>query len=321
MRVVFFGSGEFGVPSLRWVANSPHELPAVVTPPDRPAGRGKKLMPPPVARQAQADNLPLFRSEDVNQPDFVRRMAHLDADLGIVVDFGQKLREPVRSAFRHGCVNTHGSLLPRYRGAAPVAWAILEGEQSTGVTVFRLVDRMDAGPVLVRRETRIDPVETCEELEGRLARIGCDAIDAALRRLEADPDDPGEPQDESLVTLAPKLTKAHGHVNFEDPAERIHRQCRAMWPWPGARCRYVSASGRNEEITIATASTTLAPAPYPPGCITEIMTVCTGDGTLEIHSLKPAGKRLMSWRDFVNGRQVQPMDRLESLGTPPDTAP
>jgi len=313
MRVIYFGSGEFAVPSLRWLANSPHDVAAVVTPPDRPAGRGKKLVPPAAADRAIEDELPLVRCADVNAPEFVERMRDRRADLGIVIDFGQKLLGPLRSAFGYGCVNIHGSLLPKYRGAAPVAWAILQGEKKTGVSVFRLVDRMDAGPILVQRETMIDPAETCGDLEARLARIGCDAIGAALRVLEGDPRTPGEPQDESQATRAPKLAKADGCLRFDVPAEQLALRCRAMWPWPGARCRYRAADGRSENLTVAVAAAIPTPASEPPGTMTPVLTVATAGGTLEIHSLKPAGKRLMSWQEFVNGRHVRPGDRLETI--------
>ncbi|MCP4245536.1 MAG: hypothetical protein GY778_00665, partial [bacterium] len=199
------------------------------------------------------------------------------------------------------------------RGAAPVAWAILNGEERTGVTVFRLVDRMDAGPILVQRQTAIDPTEACDDLEARLSRVGCDAIDATLQLLESDPNAAGELQDESQATPAPKLKKSDGYLHFDRPAGELALRCRAMWPWPGAKCRYRSADGRSEDLTISVAAAVPTTAPEPPGMMTSILTVATGEGTLEIHGLKPAGKRLMSWQEFVNGRHVQPGDRLEAI--------
>lgn len=314
MRVVFFGSGEFAVPSLRWLVNSPHEVVLVVTQPDRPAGRGKKVMPTPVAARAIEEGLPVERCANVNDPEFVERLRTLQADLGVVIAFGQKILEPARSVFAGGCVNLHASLLPKYRGAGPIQAAMLAGEEITGVTVFRLVDRMDAGPILVQRQTAIGPTETAEELEQRLARIGCDAIDATLSLLEKDLHAPGEPQDDAQASRAPKLTKADGYLRFDEPAERIALRCRAMWPWPGGRCRYVSADGRSEEVTLAAVSPLPRPADAPPGTITSTLTVATGEGCLEIHGLQPAGKRVMSWKDFVNGRHVRAGDRFESLG-------
>lgn len=330
MRLVFFGSGEFAVPGFRKLLNLPHEVVQVVTQPDRPAGRGKKVVATPVALQAQEEGLPVVRCADVNEPAFVEQMRALDADLGVVIAFGQKLGEPLRKAFRGECVNVHGSLLPKYRGAAPVHWAILRGETKTGVTVFRMVDPMDAGPILVQRETQIGPEETCGELHDRLARIGCDAIEATLRLFEQDPFPPGTPQDDAQATRAPKLKKHDGYLRFEEPAEQIARHCRAMTPWPGARCRFVPAIGEPVEVTLL--HVTAVPAgpnggrasrppqaggqdmhPAPPGVLTNVLTVATGEGTLEIHGLQPAGKRAMNWQDFVNGRHVRPGDRFETL--------
>jgi methionyl-tRNA formyltransferase len=176
------------------------------------------------------------------------------------------------------------------------------------------VDRLDAGPILVQRETMIGPCETRQELHDRLARVGCDALDTALALHESDPLPAGEPQDESRATRAPKLRKADGYVRFNEPAELIARQCRAYWPWPGARCRYVAASGQGVDVTLGAATVIPTDADAAPGTVTRVLTVATGAGCVEIHSLQPAGKRLMGWLDFVNGRHVQPGDRFEFLG-------
>jgi methionyl-tRNA formyltransferase len=313
MRVVFFGAGEFAVPSLRWLGNSAHELPLVVTQPDRPAGRGKQATPTMVAQRALQDGLPLERCEDVNAPAFIERVRELRPDLAIAIAFGQKLLEPLRSVFAQGCINLHASLLPKYRGAAPINWAILQGERRTGVTAFKLVDRMDAGPILVKRETMIGPDETAGELHDRLAGVACDALGATLKLYEGGRVPEGTPQDESEATKAPKLSKLDGLIRFTDSAEQICRRCRAMWPWPGARCRYVSGDGKSEEVMIAAAAVVPAPANVPPGTISDVLTVATTDGSLEIHSIQPAGKRVMSWQDFVNGRHVKPGERMEAM--------
>jgi methionyl-tRNA formyltransferase len=285
----------------------------VVTQPDRPAGRGKKLMPTPVADRAIQEALPLERCPDVNAPEFVERLRNLNADLGIVIAFGQKILEPARLTFRSQCVNLHASLLPKFRGASPITAAMLAGETRTGVSVFRLVDRMDAGPILVQRQTMIAPSETAEELESRLAGVGCDAIGATMKLHEADPFPPGEPQDESLASRAPKLSKADGYLHFDQTAEQIALRCRAMWSWPGGRCRYVAADGRSEEVTLVQVTPVPVVAGLPPGAITPVLTVATGQGCLEIYSLQPAGKRAMSWQDFVNGRHVKTGDRFEPI--------
>lgn len=314
MRVVYFGSGDFAVPTLRWLVNSRHELPLVVTQPDRPAGRGKTLQPTPVAVRAAAEEVETLQCENVNAPEVVERLAALKADIGVVAAFGQKLLEPLRSAFPASCINLHASLLPRFRGAAPIHAAILTGESKTGVTVFRLVDRMDAGPVLLTRETMIGATETAGELHDRLAGICCDAIGATLDLLETQPDYPGEPQDESQATYAKKLKKSDGVLDFAQPAERLALLVRAMWPWPGARCRYVPAKdGKPTDLTVITATALPQSVQDKPGTISPVLTVATGEGALEIHSVQPAGSRAMSWQEFVNGRRVRPGDRMEKL--------
>jgi len=273
------------------------------------------LLPTPVAVRAAAEGLDVWRCEDVNTPEAIEPVRAAGADIGIVIDFGQKLGRDLWSVFPSECINLHASLLPRYRGAAPVARAILAGEAKTGVTVFRLVDRLDAGPILVQRQTMIAPGENQQELLDRLAGIGCDALDAALALHASDPLPAGEPQDESLATYAPKLCPADGCIRFDEPAELIARQCRAFWPWPGARCRYVPATGKSVDVTLSAVSATPTDEVAAPGTVTQVLTISTGSGCLEIHSLRPAGKRLMSWQGFVNGRHVQPGDRFEAWGS------
>ncbi|MBI4581183.1 MAG: methionyl-tRNA formyltransferase [Planctomycetes bacterium] len=314
MRVVYFGSGDFAAPALRWLVNSRHEVPLVVTQPDRPAGRGKTLHSTPVAQRAVAEGLTVLRCEHVNAPEVVERIRSLNAGLGVVAAFGQKLLEPLRRAFPLGCINLHASLLPKFRGASPIAGAILAGEKRTGVTVLRLVDRMDAGPILLKRETAIGPMETAGELHDRLAGIACDALGAALDLLERDPGYGGEPQDELQASHARKFKKSDGHLRFGEPAEQLALRVRAMHPWPGARCRFVPAeNGKAVELILAAATAVPITVPDPPGTITPVMTVATGQGTLEIHSVRPAGSREMSWQEFVSGRHVRPGDRLESV--------
>jgi len=270
-------------------------------------------MPTPVALMAEEHGRPLERVENVNTEPFLSKIRELKPDIGLVIAFGQKLMAPLRGIFPSECINLHASLLPKHRGAAPIPAAILTGDSRTGVTIFRLVDRMDAGPILVKRETGISMTETAGDLKERLARIGCDAIGAGLA-LHKDAVLPqAEPQDESQATQAPKLSKADGFLRFDISADEIARRCRAMWPWPGARCRYVSTEGRSEEIAIAAVLAVPNRADAPPGTVTSVFTIATAAGTLEIGSLQPAGKRLMSWQDFVNGRRVKTGDRFERI--------
>lgn len=330
-----FAAGEFAVPSLRAVAGGPHELVALVTQPARPSGRGREIRVTPAAEWAARLGVPVIECADVNDAAFVQRVRGFDARLGIAIAFGQKLGRAVRAATTCGCVNLHGSLLPKYRGAAPIAWAILAGETRTGVTVFRLVDRMDAGDILVQRETMIGEAETAGELHDRLAQIGPDAIKATLPLFEQDDAPPGRPQDERRVSLAPKLNKDAGRLDFRRAAEPLARHVRAMTPWPGARCVFVRADG-GERVDVSLLCARALPSratgrgakavhgrsasgePTDPGGadvgrIDERHLVVTGFGSLQIIEIKPAGGRAMGWTDFVNGRHVQPGDRFESV--------
>ena len=313
-----FASGEFAVPTVRWLASSGHEIAALVSQPSRPSGRGRVAAPTPAAACAAALGITVAESEDVNASDFVDRIRALDAQLGIVIAFGQKLGGGLLAAARCGCVNLHGSLLPKYRGAAPIAWAILCGEDATGVSVFRLAGRMDAGAILVTRETAIGRDETAGELHDRLALLGPEAIAEAVAMFEGEADPAGQAQDDRRASIAPKLTKQAGRIDFRRASVSLARHIRAMTPWPGARCLFCSADGRHrEEVALCRARACEGqPDRVPRGEVGQVLDtgeVLTGDGTLEILSVQPTGKRVMAWQDFVNGRHVRPGDRFASL--------
>lgn len=322
MRVVFFGSGAFGVPTLEALLGGGHEVAAVVTQPARPAGRGRRETPTPIAAAAERAGLAVWAVENVNAPAVVEKVVATGAVMAVVVAFGQWIGRGVREGLPRGCVNLHGSLLPKYRGAAPIQWAIIRGERHTGVSVFRVVKQMDAGPMLSRTATEIADDETYGSLHDRLAAMGPAAVAEALRQFAGGADPPGEPQDESAVTAAPKLTKADGVLDFSVGARELSCRIRGTWPWPGGACRFVSKDGsREEEVTIALATVasespanaTPSGSDALPGAITEALHVTARDGAIAIHEIKPSGGRLMSWADFVNGRHVKPGDRFVSV--------
>ncbi len=316
MRILFLGSSEFALPTLFSILNDGHDIVTVVTQPDRAQGRGRHLAPTPVKAEALRIGLPVMAVDQVNEPQVVSTIKSLRADLAYVAAFGQKIGPELLAAFPVGIINLHPSLLPALRGAAPVQWAILNGDTETGVSVFRLVEKMDAGPVLVQRRTAIVPGETADELLARLARVGCDAVRAALEALVANPAMPGTPQDPALVTFGRKLRKEDGRITFDQTAARVaHRVC-GLWSWPGAACRYVSADGRRDEVVLLARAVPYeglaVPARTPEDCglITEMLAVQCLDRELSLLEVKPAGGRLMPWPDFVNGRHVRPGDRL-----------
>ena len=316
MRLIVLASGEFAVPTLRSIrGDERHEIACVVTQPDRGSGRGRKTTPTPVKQWAIEAGLETIEAETVNAPELVARLRAYDAVLGLVIAFGQKLGDELLDSFPLGCVNLHASLLPKYRGAAPFQWAVINGEERAGVTVFRLSNRMDAGPILATRWTFIKPEETAAELHDRLARIGPDAVRAALA-LHADGQLPaGEPQNPADATKAPKLSKADGRIDLAQPAAALaHRIC-GLWSWPGAACEFVSAAGdRRERVILARARAAEAYGPPPtPGSIDARLFVATADGHIELLEVKPEGGRLMAWQEFVNGRHVKAGDRFESI--------
>lgn len=319
MRILFFGSSEFSIPTFASLLKDGHEIVAAVTQPDKARGRGKQASPTPVKRFASEAGIPSVTPEDVNAPAVVAHLRSLSAEAGYVVAFGQKIGPELLSAFPVGMINLHASLLPTLRGAAPIQWSILNGGEGAGVTVFRLVERMDAGPILVQRRTLINPDETADELHDRLARIGCDAVRAAMEMLQADPKTPGTPQDESRATRARKLTKTDGRITFDQPVALVCRWIRGLWSWPGAMCRFVSQDRtRDEIVTLARAvpyegKTSPAASPTACGLISEVMSIQCMDGEAALLEIKPANGRLMDWKDFVNGRHVKAGDRFMPL--------
>jgi len=314
MRLIFMGSGAFATPTLRWLHDSEHQVAAVITQPARGSGRGRRVARTPV--RAVADELG-FRSievENINDQRVADEIQALDADLGLVIAFGQKIHQPLRESWPGGCINLHASLLPRYRGAAPINWAISKGETTTGCTVFRLVDRMDAGPILSATQTHIGGTETAGELHDRLAELGIETVRAALNKFADGHVPPGTPQDDSLATPAPKLDKNDGDIRFDQSARRIVCHIHGMTPWPGARAKFNSRLDRWENVTILRARVVekASRKNIPAGTVTDEKLITTADEDFEILEIQPSSGRIMSWRDYVNGRQVGPGDRFTS---------
>jgi methionyl-tRNA formyltransferase len=315
MRIVFCGSGDFGIPTLRAVVAAGHEVALVVTQPARPAGRGGKPRPPPLAEAATQLGLPVLPVEDINAPENVAAIRQAAPAAVLVVDFGQKIGPEVRAAAPHEAVNLHGSVLPELRGAAPVNWAIIRGYSQTGVTTFRIVERMDAGAIFVVRTTPISPEETAEELRGRLAKLGVEAVLQTLGLFAAGWSN-GTAQDESKVTKAPRLKKPDGVINWAADAVAIRNLIHGTWPWPGGQAQYVGPSGKRTPVIIARAGALPQSADEPPGTLGDDLSVSTGQGRLAIVQIKPSGGRLMSWRDFVNGYRVAAGGRFDPPAPP-----
>jgi len=316
MRLVLLASGAFAAPTIRWLAQSEHGIALVVTQPARGSGRGRHTTPTPVKVLAGELGLPVVEVENVNTHEFIEKVRSLDARLMLAIAFGQKLGPEFLAATPSGAINLHASLLPRYRGAAPINWAVVRGECKTGCTVFRIVSRMDAGPILAKCATPIQPDENAGELHDRLAELGVQAVRDALD-LFADGGNPeGTPQDDALASLAPKLKKSDGFIDFARPVRSVVDLIRGMTPWPGATARFIAASGRWEIVTITrirpAADTAARETPkVQPGTIDDRLFVAARDDFVRIVEIKPASGRTMNWTDFVNGRHVLPGDRFE----------
>ncbi|MFO7637855.1 MAG: methionyl-tRNA formyltransferase [bacterium] len=307
MKLVFLGASGFAVPSLKALASSSHELVAVVVPPAAPAGRGRRPRRTPVEDAARAAGLTVLDPTAPNDPAFVAALAELRPDLGVLVAFGCILRPDLLAAPARGFLNLHPSLLPRWRGAAPIPRALMAGDTRTGVTVIRLNERVDAGDILAQEPVPIGPDETAGELSDRLAAAGANLLLTTFDRL-ARQELPGATQDPALVTPAPKLRPPDRVLDWTRPATELHNRVRALSPEPGA-----VAGFRDRRLLVLRSHPSPADGSAPPGSILADrpgFVAATGNGTLEILELRPEGGRRQSGRDFRNGARLSPGERL-----------
>ncbi len=288
MRLVFLGTPEFAVPTLEAIAAAGHEVLSVITQPDRPRGRGHALAASPVKQAAVRLGLPVFQPERIRRPEAQAHLAALKPDAMVVVGYGQIIPQSVIDLAPLGIVNVHASLLPRYRGAAPIQWAIAKGETRTGVTTMRIDAGLDTGDILLTRETEIGPDETAPELSARLAPMGADLLVETLAR----PITP-RPQDNTRATYAPILKKEDGLIDFSRPAPEIHNRVRGFQPWPGA---YTTFRGQTLHIW----KSRPVPAPGSRGLYARC-----GEGTfLELLEVQLEGRKRVSGADFANGQRL-----------------
>ncbi|MFC2966619.1 methionyl-tRNA formyltransferase [Acidimangrovimonas pyrenivorans] len=293
MKIVFMGTPEFSVPVLEALA-AEHEVICVYCQPPRPAGRGKKERPSPVQARAEALGLPVRHPRSLRNDEAQAEFAALGADVGVVVAYGLILPQPILDAPGHGCLNIHASLLPRWRGAAPIHRAIMAGDAETGVCIMQMEAGLDTGPVLLRRATPIGDEETTADLHDRLSRIGAEAILEALARLdELEP----APQPEDGVTYAEKIDKAEARVDFARPAVEVCRLIRGLSPFPGA---WVEIEGERLKLLRCR----LAEGSGAPGQVLDGLTVACGDGAVEITLAQRQGKRPMTAGELLRGWQL-----------------
>ena len=312
MRMIFFGSGEFGLPTLQHLHDR-HDVVAVVSQPDRPAGRHRRPAPTPVTKWAQDTGLPVFRTDNVNAPEFIGRMRGLRSDAAVVIAFGQKLDEPLIQVRGGLAVNLHASLLPKYRGAAPINWALINGERETGLSAISLAQRMDAGLVYARVATPIESLETAGELHDRLSAMGPDVIEKVLEDFEAHRLR-GEAQEESQVVRAPKLSKADGRVDFNATAHEVRCRINGLSPWPGVQVRWSRGSDGGEAPLrlLRAASRPELAHQSTPGTLLDDLGVATGSGVVCLLEIQMPGGRPMSIDEFVRGNPLRAGDVLSA---------
>ena len=310
MRIVFLGSGSFAIPSLEALLDAGHEVAALVTQPDREKGRGQALAPPPTKPVAERRGIPVLQPRRVREPEAQDALRRLAPELQVVVAFGQILPRSVIDIAPRGTVNVHASLLPRLRGAAPVQWAIANGETETGVTTMLIDEGLDTGPTLLSRATPIGPEETAAELEPCLARLGAELLLDTVRGLEDGTLKP-TPQDDTRATLAPLLKKEDGQIDWSFPAARVASRARGFHAWPGAftfhEGRLVKAL-RVREAPGADAGT-------DPGTVTAVgrdgVTVaCGGGSALRLLQVQPESRRAMPAAAWAAGARLRPGARL-----------
>jgi methionyl-tRNA formyltransferase len=305
LRIVYFGTPQFAVPPLARLLSSAHPVVEVVSQPDKPKGRGHRLVPTPVKETALAAGVPVSQPERLRDEEFLRSMSALEPDLGVVAAYGKLLPEALLRIPRLGMINVHGSILPRWRGAAPVHRAVIAGDSETGITIMRVVKELDAGAMLSIRRRPIGPDETSVEVEHDLAQIGADLLVETVDALAAGTVTE-TPQPEEGITYASKLTKEESAVSWTEPALRIHNLVRGLQPWP-----LVAARLAGVRVLIHRTALTDDVSAAPPGTVVsasgDTLAVAAGDGrVLRILSLQPEGRRVMSVRDFLAGRRIGP---------------
>jgi methionyl-tRNA formyltransferase len=304
-RVVFFGTPEFAVPTLQALIDGPDEVVGVVCQPDRPAGRGQRLQAPPVKQLAQACGLRVAQPVKLRSDEFPAALAAWRPDLAVVAAYGRILPPRVLETPHLGCINVHASLLPAWRGAAPIQWAILNGDAETGVTIMRMNERMDEGDMLRQQATPIGSDETYGALQTRLALLGAAALMQTLDDLYAGTAT-ATPQDHARATLAPMIRKEQGVLAWGLPAVVLARQVRGFNPWPSA---YTTLRGRLLKVHVAHAEGGTG----APGCVLEVgerIRVGTGDGVLAIETLQLEGRKPLPAREFARGGGLAVGERL-----------
>ena len=301
-RIIFMGTPDFSVPALQGLIDGPDQVVAVITQPDRPKGRGKKLTPPPVKTLAESAGIPVIQPTKIKTEEFAQELRSFKPDLIIVAAYGRILPSSILDLPPFGCINIHGSLLPRHRGAAPIQWAILAGDKEAGITIMQMDVGMDTGAMLLPASVPVASDETAGSLFTKLSNLGGTALLEALDLLRQDKLPPVE-QDHSLATEAPPLKKEHGSINWTKSAAELHCFIRGMDPWPTA---YSFLDGKRFRFFMPVLSD--ISSDLPPGSIVQAdkkgLAIATGEGVLLVHEIQPEGKKRMSVEAYLCGQSL-----------------
>ncbi len=309
MNVVFMGTPEFAVPSLKSLDESKHNIIAVVTQTDKPKGRKGQPCPPPVKSVALEAGLHIIQPGNVNDESIINKLEELNPDVIVVVAFGQKISSGILDLPKYKCVNIHASLLPKYRGAAPINWAIINGEKDTGITTIFMSNKMDGGEIITQKTLEINPDETAGELAVRLSKLGTETILESLTQIETG-NVRSIQQDEDLVSLAQKKKKVDGLINWDQDEKRIHDFVRGMSPWPAAYTSLIRNDAKERLIILRTErnDSEASGELKIPGTIIEVsnrgIKTATKNGSIWIKEVKPEGKRTMSAAAFSRGHDL-----------------
>lgn len=308
MKVLFMGTPDFAVSALEALIQSEHEVVGVVTQPDKPKGRGKEMQFPPVKECAVKYNIPVYQPVKVKTPEGVETLRSFGADIFVVAAFGQILSKEILDMPKYGCINIHASLLPKYRGAAPIQWAVINGDKQSGVTIQQMNEGIDTGDIWLKSVVDLEPKETGESLYEKLSKTGAELVLQVLLIIEEGKVKP-EKQDESLSTHVGKLSKALGCIDWNKSAAEIERLIRGLNSWPSA---YTSFKGKT--LKIWDADVVEQSADGVPGSIAEVtkesITVNTGDGKLLLKNIQLEGKKRMAVKDFLLGYKVETGETL-----------
>jgi len=301
MKIIFMGTPEFAVPSLEALINSEHDVIAVVAQPDKPKGRGHKLTPPPTKVLAEKFNIPILQPEKIKTDEFLQELKELNPDVICVTAYGKIIPKSILELPEHGCINVHPSLLPKYRGAAPVNWTIINGEKVTGVTIMQMDEGMDSGEILLVREVQIGNDDDAEKMLAKLSNIGGEMLVEALKLIGEGKLNPIK-QDQSEVTFAPMLQKSDGQIKWEKSAQDIRNLIRGLTPWPGTFTKL-------GDYTLKIYKVYICEGRGKPGEIIETgknsLIVATGDGALEILELQIEGGKRLDIKSFLAGHQIE----------------